>query len=381
MTKKLRVALIYDWADTHYGGAEKVLLALKQLYPQAHLFTALADFQNVTWLKKFAVVHTSFLQHFPHFFRQNKALIAPLMPFAFERFDLSAYDLVISVCSFAAKGVITTPEQQHLCYLLTPTRFLFSHRQQYRSAFLNWLTQPLNRYLQKWEQAAIWRPDTLVVLSHLVARRCQRYYHRPPDAVIYPPLLEITSDQKNTPAPPKENFFLCVARLVSYKKIDLAIKSCLQLQLPLKIIGTGPELTKLQLLASSHRHGHLIEFLGNVSSKTLFDCYNKAVALIAPGEEDFGLNILEANQAHTWVIAHQNSGALELLDLRQSYPVATATQKALTQTLRIFCQTWQAQNRPTVWLRPKTINVNLKEEFFTGLQALVEDKYYESNSN
>ncbi len=377
MTKKLQVALIYDWADTNFGGAEKVLLSLKKLYPQAHLFTSFADFKRLAWLKNFTVVKTSFLQYFPSFLRQKKALIAPLMPLAFESFNLQAYDLVISICSFAAKGVLTTPEQKHLCYLLTPTRFLYSHSEQYRSFLLRLCTNPLTNYLKKWEKDAIWRPDKLIVLSQLVAVRTKQYYRRQADAIIYPPLL--TSQRKKSSIMnskiKKEDFFLCVARLVSYKKINLAIKSCLQLGLSLKIIGIGPELKKYQRYTKLHDQNHLIEFLGNVDQKTLFNCYNKAIALIAPGEEDFGLNIIEANQAQTWIIANQKSGAMELLNTSQAWFVPNQTQKALTETLRAFCATWKEQKKPQVWLRPPRLKINLEEGFFTCINQLVKDNH------
>lgn len=377
MTKKLRVALVYDWADTNFGGAEKVLLSLKKLYPQADLFTSFADFKHLSWLKNFAIVKTSFLQFFPSFLRQNKALIAPLMPLAFESFSFKKYDLIISVCSFACKGIITTPQQQHFCYLLTPTRFLYSHLGEYRSFIFRWFTKPLTTYLKKWEKDIIWRPDKLIVLSQLVANRTQNYYHRSADAIIYPPFL--TTRRKKSSSPnfqiKKEDFFLCVARLVNYKKIDLAIKSCLQLSLPLKIVGTGPELKKYQRYVKLHDQKHLVEFLGNVDQKTLSNCYNKAIALIAPGEEDFGLNIIEANQAQTWVIANQKSGAMELLNSQQAWFVSSQTQKALTETLRAFCAAWKKQKEPQVWLRPPAININLETEFFNGINKLVKDSY------
>ncbi len=382
---KLRVAFIYDWADTNYGGAEKVLLTLKKIYPQAHLFTSFADFTQVSWLKQFTVVKTSFLQHAPTVLKKKKALLALFMPFAFERFDLQSYDLVISVCSFAAKGVLTTPAQKHFCYLLTPTRFLYSHPEKYRSPLLNWLTQPINRYLKNWEQTAIWRPDKLIVLSQLVASRSQRYYHRTPDAIIYPPLLDnhkkvsarFSTSKTCTPNPEsdKDNFFLCVARLVNYKSLDLAIKACLKLKLPLKIVGTGPEAEKLHHLARSHRFAHLIEFLGNVDQKTLNSCYNKAIALIAPGEEDFGLNILEANQAQTWVIAHHKSGATELLQPQVNFwPIKDNTQKSLVQALNDFCTTWHRQKQPPQWLRPPLCQLDLTQEFISRMTNLIKEK-------
>ncbi|MDO5561752.1 MAG: glycosyltransferase [bacterium] len=365
----LKVALVYDWADTRYGGAEKVLLALKKIYPQAALYTAFVARGQVPWLKKFKVVKTSFLQYLPASWRRNKALIAPLMPLAFESFDLSAYDLVISVCSFAAKGVITTPTQKHYCYLLTPTRFLYSHPEQYRSAFLRFLTRPLTRYLRRFERAAIWRPDKIIVLSRLVAERCQKYYHRAADAIIYPVLADsyqvgpagINRTSKSAAAAPPR--FLSVSRLVGYKRVDLAVRACAKLNLPLTVIGTGPELAKLEHLAQAAPQ---IEFLGNVDQKTLNNCYNNATALLAPGEEDFGLNIIEANQAGLWVIAHGKSGATELLNREQIWPLAAATLKETVKTLQEFTAAWQAQK-----MRPAKIADLEKKDFVLTWKKLV----------
>lgn len=368
----LKVALVYDWADTRYGGAEKVLLALKKIYPQAALYTAFAARGQVPWLKKFKVVKTSFLQYLPASWRRNKALIAPLMPLAFESFDLSAYDLVISVCSFAAKGVITTPTQKHYCYLLTPTRFLYSHPEQYRSAFLRFVTRPLTRYLRRFERAAIWRPDKIIVLSQLVAARCQKYYHRAADAIIYPLVDDcylvdnLAGDRRSQSAPAAESArprFLVVSRLVTYKRVDLAVRACVKLNLPLTVIGTGPELPKLERLAQAAPQ---IEFLGNVDQKTLNNCYNNATALLAPGEEDFGLNIIEANRAGLWVIANGKSGAMELLKRNQAWPLAAATLKETVKTVQEFTAAWQAQK-----MRPAKIAGLETKSFVVAWKKLV----------
>lgn len=330
-----KVAIVYDWADTHYGGAEKVLLALQQIYPQATLVTAFADYEHVSWIKHFPQVVTTYLQRWPRWLLARKSLMAIFLPAAFEALDLRAFDLIISVSSFASKGIITNPGQVHLCYLLTPTRFLWSHQQQYLSCWQAWLVRPIMNYLQRWDLVAAQRPDQIFAISQLVAARCQTYYHRRPDGVIYPDLLSLQPD--DNPAlrvrtrPP---YLLYVGRLVKYKRADLVILAANTLSLPLKIVGTGPEWQQLHQLVNNLPNRHLIEFCGNLSSKQLKMYYNNALALVAPGQEDFGINLLEANQAGTWVIANARSGAMELLDERMAIAITTETEAAVVDSIK-----------------------------------------------
>ena len=339
MTKK--VALVYDWADTNFGGAERVLLKLQKTYPQADLITAFVDWQKAKWLENFPVVKTSFLQKWPRWLKRKKFWLAPFLPMAFESFDLREYDLIISVASFAAKGVLTAPSQKHLCYLLTPTRFLYSHAEQYQNKVERFFARPISKYLKRWEQVAIWRPDKVATISKLVAERTEEYYGRKPDAVIYPLTVDkkFFTKKQNKEILAGNPYFLCVSRLVKYKKIDVVIRACKNLKVSLKIIGTGPEEKNLRQLAA----GVAVEFLGNVSEKELLNCYNRALALLAPGEEDFGINILEANAAGCWVIANGKSGAMELLNSRQALPVTGQTVKALTVVMTKFLEEkmWQ----------------------------------------
>ena len=363
-----KVALVYDWADTGYGGAEKVLLALKKIYPQADLYTAFANFDQAVWLKNFQVIRTSFLQNLPHFLQKRKALLAPLMPLAFALFDLRQYDLIISVCSFAAKGVHTNRTQKHYCYLLTPTRFLYSHTQDYLPPKFAWLCQPFLSYLRHFDQRAIKNPDKVIVLSKLVAQRCWQFYHRYPDAIIYPLLPTTTSRSsilsKNR-GREQEPHFLIVSRLVAYKCLDLAVVLCARLNLSLTIVGTGPELSRLKRLA---RWSPKITFLGNVDQKTLNNCYNKATALFAPGEEDFGLNLIEANRAGLWLLANRQSGAMELFDQTSAFPIEKQTLTATAAALAQFLSMWQHHWRP-----PVKIAATKKHDFVANWKKLIKD--------
>ncbi|MEA2056669.1 MAG: hypothetical protein U9O78_03095, partial [Patescibacteria group bacterium] len=168
--KNIRTALVYDRVNTRYGGAEQILTAFFELFPQADLYTSVFDQEQAKWVKPHRV-KPSFLQKLPLAKSRHRAFL-PLMPFAFENLNLSDYDLVISVTSAEAKGVITKPEQLHLCYLLSPPRYLYSHRQRYLQSRLilkippfAFVAKKILDYLTWWDQVAIYRPDVVIPLS------------------------------------------------------------------------------------------------------------------------------------------------------------------------------------------------------------------------
>lgn len=366
----LKVALIYDWADTTFGGAENVLLTLQKLYPQAELFVSFADFKHVFWLNKFTKVHVSFLQKWPRWCKKNKAFLAPFMPYAFECFDLSGFQLVIAVSSFAAKGVLTKPNQLFICYLLTPTRFLFSHQHTYLSWWKKLLSAPVRAYLRAWDKVAIHRPDVIIAISELVARRCQKFYGRRVDEVIYPTIIP-----KNFLPPTSavsKDYFLVVSRLVPYKKIALVVRSCGELGLPLKVIGSGTQLTSLKKMVKKNRWNH-IKFLANVDNHLLPEYYRHAIALIAPAKEDFGINLLEANSCGTLVVTHCQSGARELLNEQVARDLSRADLASLKKLLKQFCT-----DEPKDWsVKFLGYNTNSFMQLFKSMQ----EKYYASQKS
>jgi len=318
--KDLKIALIYDRVNTPYGGAEKVLLALHQIFPNAPLYTSVYDPNKAKWAQVFKII-PSFLQKIP-FAKNNHRLLVALMPLAFESFNLKDYDIVISITSAEAKGVITNPKQLHICYLLTPTRYLYSHKQEYLNSkkMLNiWpislLSKKIFNYLKWWDQIAANRPDVIIPISKLVQQRCQNYYHRDTEAVIYPPVKieNILNSQPNL------KYYLVVSRLVSYKQIDLAIQACLKLGRNLLIVGDGPEKLKLMKLVDKHKNklknqGKYIIFLGHQSKERVAKLYNNCIALLMPGEEDFGITALEANAHGKPVLINMKSGAAQLIE-------------------------------------------------------------------
>jgi glycosyltransferase involved in cell wall biosynthesis len=222
------VALVYDRVNTPHGGAEKVLLALHALFPNAPLYTSVYNSKTASWANVFDV-RPSWLSRLP--FAHHHRLLLPLMPLAFESFDLSAYDLIISITSAEAKGIITQPHQLHLSYLLTPTRYLYSHQHEYLTTDSHlsapgtkWLAHQLLKYIKWWDQAAAARPDVIIPISELVAKRTRHYYNRSTVSPIYPPLetLPLTTQRPTLLPPTFDQYLLIVSRLVSYKRLDVA---------------------------------------------------------------------------------------------------------------------------------------------------------------
>jgi len=324
----MRVALVYDRVNK-WGGAERVLLTLHELFPQAPLFTSVFNPQTAPWASVFTI-HTSFLQSLP-FARSSHEYYAPFMPLAFEQFTFDDYDLVISVTSEAAKGIITKPRTKHICYCLTPTRYLWSgYKDYFRSEFFRFISNPAVSYLRTWDTIAANRPDRFVAISEAVRERIHKYYQK--DAlVIYPPVTppKITRGlNKKLP----EEYFLIVSRLVPYKRIDIAVQACTQLRLPLVIIGSGSEEKKLRRMA-----GPTVRFVGSLTDEDVAAYYEQCTALLFPGEEDFGLTILEAQAFGKPVIAYKKGGALEtIVEGKTGVFFSTQSKDSLQEVLRTF---------------------------------------------
>lgn len=342
------VALVYDRINTPYGGAENVLLALHRAFPQAPLYTSIYEPKIAGWALQFPIIHTSFLNQLPVLRRFHRWL-AWLMPLAFESFDLSTYDIIISVTSAEAKGILTKPNQFHLCYLLTPPRYLYQH--QAHSLDSHWLLRlPVIRqvaqfflaYLHHWDQTAIFRPDVIIPISQQVADRVRRFYPGvKPAPVIYPPInMPIDSSSTQEPVNLPKEYFLVVSRLVSYKRVELALQACLQLGKNLVIVGQGPEKNKLKKLAKPGLASGQITFIEAVSRPQLATLYANCQAVLMPGEEDFGIVALEANSFGKPVIINAQSGAAELIQPGiHGLHLKKETQPAMTKALQQFEQT------------------------------------------
>lgn len=305
----MRVALVYDRVNK-IGGAEQVLQVLHSIWPEAPLYTSVYNPRTARWAAEIKVI-PSYLNKIP-FIRTKHEWLAWAMPTVFESFTFDEFDVVISVTSAEAKGIITKPETLHLCYLLTPTRYLWSHTFFYQQGNYatnkNWLTRKLTPLffseLRKWDQVAASRPDKIIAISKTVADRVQKYYRRSVDSIIFPPVDGIEHDLPNDLA--EKDYYLVVSRLVPYKQIDVAVKAFNQLRKPLVIIGEGEQERYLKQIK-----GPTIKMLGKVSELELNNYYRNAKALVFPGEEDFGIVTVEAQSAGTPVIAYNRGGSTE----------------------------------------------------------------------
>ncbi len=290
----MRVALVYDRLNK-VGGAERVLQAFHELSPQADWYTSFWDPSHAPFSKDWRV------RSFPYL-RNHHEWFPWLMPFIFESYDFSSYDLVISIGSAEAKGIITRPGTTHLHYCLTPTRYLYSHAQEYLS---NWLYRLIALWLRKWDQVASSRPDQMIAISTQVKNRIKKYYSRDSE-VIFPP---VDTQRFNLPFK-KGEYFLIVSRLVPYKKIDVIIQAFNQLpNQQLVVIGTGSEESRLKRLAQ----GENIQFLGFVPEENLPAYFQHAHAYLQANTEDFGISMVEAQAAGLPVIAYQQGGASDIV--------------------------------------------------------------------
>lgn len=296
----MKLAFVYDRVNK-WGGAERVLLALHEIWPEAPLFTAVYDQARAGWAKVFQI-HTSFLQRVP-LARRYHELYPWLTPMAFESFSFDEYDVVLSVTSAEAKNIITKPGTVHICYCLTPTRYLWSARVEYEeSGFAGKVLHGIAPTLKKWDIIAASRPDYYIAISKHVEDRIEKYYKRKVEKVIYPPVDLDTFKPKS-----EGDYFLCVARLVQYKRVDIVIEAFNELGWKLKIIGSGRSERRLKKRANKN-----IEFVGgDLTDTELVAYYQRCRAFVFAGEEDFGIVSLEAQACGKPVICPRRSGMAE----------------------------------------------------------------------
>jgi glycosyltransferase involved in cell wall biosynthesis len=303
----MRVAIIHDWLYV-IGGAERVLKEILHCYPQADVFTLFDKLkpEDRAWLG-FERSRTSFLQPIPGIVGLHRSLL-PLMPFAIEQFDLSAYDLIISSSYAVAKGVITGPDQVHIAYVHSPMRYAWDLQHQYlrESKGLFGLKGALARLLlhpiRIWDTSSSLRPDVVIANSAYVARRIRKAFGRVAK-VIHPP-VELAQPSKSAP---ERDHFLVAGRLVSYKNTQAVVEAFAGLpRLKLTVAGDGPEAGNLRKIAGSN-----VTFAGFVADGEMHRLMASARALIYAAEEDFGIIPVEAQGEGTPVIALGRGGARE----------------------------------------------------------------------
>jgi len=303
----LKVAIVHEWF-VDYSGSERIVEQMLNLFPQADLYAlveflpdALRDFiQN----KK---VTTSFIQKLPRAKTKYRTYL-PLMPLAVEQFNMSEYDLVLSNNHAVSKGVITGPDQLHICVCCSPIRYAWDLTHQYlRESGLakgvkGWMAKYILHKVRMWDSRTANGVDEFVAISNYIARRIKKVYGRQ-SAVIYPP-VDIKGFKLYTH---KEDFYLTASRMVPYKKVDLIVEAFTGMpDKKLVVIGEGPDFDKIKSKAGSN-----VELLGYQPFEVLKDYMQRARAFVFAAEEDFGIVPVEAQACGTPVIAYGKGGALE----------------------------------------------------------------------
>lgn len=346
----MRVALVYDRLNK-LGGAEHVLEQFAQLFPDADWYTSFWNPDTASFSKTWKVHSFSYLHNHHEWFPW-------LMPFIFESYDFSRYDLVISIGSAESKGIITRPGTVHINYCLTPTRYLYSHAKEYLS---NPLYRFIGKYLRVWDQVASTRPDEMIAISTQVKKRIKDVYNRDSD-IIFPPVDTERFSGAVSPWHSYTDYYLIVSRLVPYKQIDLLIKVFNQTKRNLVIVGTGSEYTRLAKLA-----GPTVHLVGEATERELVSYYQHCRAFVQANEEDFGIAMCEALAAGKPVIARGLGGALDIVQNGQTgilvqSSALEAWERALTKCERMkfsadLCQRralrfsqdkWQKQMRERI---------------------------------
>lgn len=330
----MKLALVHDWLNGMRGG-EKVLEVLCDLFPDADLYTLFYEPDRVSEKIRRMNPRASALQRFPRPQRYYRHYL-PLYPWAIGRFDMSAYDVVISSSHCAAKGVRLDKRQIHICYCHAPMRYIWEQFDAYFGGPNRWRLSSLamrlcRGYLRRWDVATARRVNSFIANSHAVAHRIARYYEREA-TVIYPP---VDADRFRPCACEPGDYFLVVAALVPYKRIDLAVEACARMGRPLWIVGEGPERRRLERMA-----GSAVRWFGWVSDDELVRLYNGCRALVFPGEEDFGITAVEAQACGRPVIALRKGGVLEsVLERRTGVFFDEPTVDSLCKAIATFDRT------------------------------------------
>ena len=327
----MKVALVHDYLN-QMGGAERVVMAFHEIFPDAPVYTSIYDPQRVDPVFQTMDIRTSFMQKLPLVTKYHQPYL-PLYPFAMENLDLRGYDLVLSSSSAFGKGVITRPETLHICYCHTPMRWCWNYDEYVEREHLGKVARGILPLmitgLRIWDQTSAMRVDHFIANSPVVAERIHKYYRR--EAAYIPPPVDASRFPFDPHIVP-DDYFLILSRLVPYKRIDLAIQACNQLQLPLVIIGGGRDLDRLKQMA-----GPTIRFMGRLSDEEVIHYITHCRAFLFPGEEDFGITPLEAQACGRPVIAYGAGGALaSIIDGITGTFFQEQTVESLTTVLATF---------------------------------------------
>lgn len=365
----MKVAIVHDWLAT-YAGSERVLEQMLQSLPNADLFS-LVDFlpEDDRVFLKGKPVQTSFLQGMP-FAKDNFRYYLPLMPLAVEQFDLSDYELVISSSHAVAKGVLTAPDQIHVCMCYSPMRYAWDLQHEYlretglSRGIKSWLTRWILHRARLWDIRTANGVDHFIAISEFIAKRIWKTYRREAE-VIYPP-VDVAYFQ---PSQHKDDFYLTASRVVPYKKLDRIVEAFNQMpERTLIVIGTGPDLLKLQ--AKARRNVHV---LGYQSPEALRGYMQRAKAFVFAAIEDFGIAPVESMAAGTPVIAYGRGGVLEtIVDGKTGLLFQEQTAPCIKSTVERFEYEGVAWDSAAISVHGRRFSVErFNEEFESALHRIV----------
>lgn len=369
--KNIKVAFIHDWL-VEKGGAENLLSAMMEFWPNAPIYTLFHDPDGPTrTVVQGHQVITSFLQKFPGAKKYYRSFL-PLMPVAIEQFDLSEFDIIISNSYAVAKGVLTGPDQLHISMCCSPIRYAWDLQHQYLreskkdKGLQSWLARWTLHEVRKWDYRTASGVDHFIAISNFIARRIWKVYRRE-SVTIYPPVNvnDFLLQEE------KEDFYLTASRMVPYKRINLIVEAfAVMPDKKLIVIGDGPDFDKIKALATPN-----IKLLGYQPFNVLKEHMQKAKAFIFAAEEDFGIVPIEAQACGTPVIAYGKGGALEtVIEGETGLFFEEQTTKSLKEAIEKF------DGLETTW-NPQKIRENAerfsKERFQKEFQEFVQESWQE----
>ena len=330
----IKVALVHDWLNGMRGG-EKCLEVLCELFPDADLYTLIHDKGKLSKIIESKKITSSFIQKMPFGLKKYRYYL-PLFPLAIEQFNLNDYDLIVSSSHCVAKGAKHNDSVYHISYVHTPMRYVWDQfevyfKQPQTSLLVRIGAEATRSYLKRWDIKTSKRVNTFICNSHNIRRKIRDYYNRE-SQVIHPP-VDLSFFK---PGGEKDSFYLLVGAFAPNKRVDLAVKAFNKLKLPLKIAGGGQDEAYCRSIAKEN-----IEFYGTLSNKKLLELYQKARALVFPGEDDFGITPLEAQACNTPVIAYASGGALETVTDQTGIFFTEQKEEALCAAVQKMERIWK----------------------------------------
>ena len=364
----MKLAIVHDYLN-QYGGAERVVEAFHELYPDAPVYTSIYTPNTMPESLKEMDIKTSFMQKLPKLAKYYKYYF-PFYPRAFETFKITGYDVVLSSSSAFAKGVKLEKGTLHICYCHTPTRFIWDYdnyvKKEEIPGFILKILPAIIRRIKKWDLKTISGVNYFIANSYNIKSKIKEFYNRDSEVIYAPVDISMFNIQEGI-----GDYFLIVSRLNSYKNIDLAIKAFNSNKLKLKIVGTGSHRKYLEELVS----GDNIEFLGKVMDKELIKLYGRCRALIFPGEEDFGIIPLEAQASGRPVIAYGRGGSLEtVVDGITGIFYKDNNAASLLDAVKQFIEIEDRFDKKTI--RENALKFK-KEIFMEKIKKFIEQKYHE----